>query len=297
MVKFVQQGDLNCIQVCHPLGQAVVALQGAQVLQYAPVGAEPVIWLSERVEYKSGQALRGGVPVCWPWFGDLSRNPDQIREQYDLTSAPAHGWARTALWELVRVDESARRVTLVLQVSENSLANAPTNIGVIPSLEIGVGAALTLKLGNRNASTKPAMLSQALHTYLAVSDINNVEIAGLEGVPYIDTVGQWHEMRSNNPIRLSAETDRIYQGDVAHVQLQDSGWNRTLHIKTQHSRSLVLWNPHIEKSMRLNQFAPDAWRRMVCIESANVAKDMLMLLPGESCWLETEITMQPNASV
>ncbi len=289
-VSRITKGTLECLQVQHPRGHALIALQGAQVLSYCPAGAQPVIWLSERAEYVTGQPVRGGIPVCWPWFGDWRRNPAAVRDGYPaMAELPAHGWARGMPWQLDDIVETDREVTLTLSVGLSSLVDAGQCVPVQLTLDIVVGATLVLRLRNRSLSPSPVHLTQALHTYFAISDIDNVQVEGLIDVPYIDTLSQWREDSGNVPVTFHGEVDRIYQGDVTQVILRDAGWRRCIRLTASNSRSLVLWNPHIEKSLRLGQFAPDAWRRMVCIESANIVSDMLTLQPGSEHLLEVTI--------
>jgi glucose-6-phosphate 1-epimerase len=283
-------GTLECLQVQHPRGHALIALQGAQVLSYCPVGAQPVIWLSEQAEYNAGQPVRGGIPVCWPWFGDLRRNPAAVREFYPATATPpSHGWARSVDWQLDGIVETDSDVTLTLSVGGSAPVETGQCVPVQLTLDIVVGATLVLRLHNRSLSATPVSLTQALHTYFAISDIDNVKVEGLVDVPYIDTLSHWQQDSEKVPVSFHGEVDRIYQGDVAQVILQDAGWRRCVRLTASNSRSLVLWNPHIEKSLRLGQFAPDAWRRMVCIETANVMSDMLTLQPGSEHLLEVTI--------
>lgn len=288
----ITQGALSCLQIIHPRAQALVALQGAQVLQYVPTGRQPVIWLSEQAEYHRGQPVRGGVPVCWPWFADFHRNPVALQSQYSLRDTPAHGWARTSEWQLQQVEDSEERVVLWLGLPVSATHVLP----VMLRLRIEVGAELKLSLVNDYTDTgiatlQPFALSQALHTYLAVSHIDNVTVEGLVGVPHLDTLRDWQRCVEEKPVRIVDETDRIYQGEVSHVVLHDTQWARRIHLRSSGSGSLILWNPHIAKSLRLSQFAQDAWQRMLCIETANVMDDIVWLRPGEKHEIQVEIAL------
>lgn len=309
-VTLKPEGALTCLQVNHPRASASIALQGAQVLEYTPAGERPVIWLSEKAAFQPGHSVRGGIPVCWPWFGDLRRNPQGVKSQYSLPEPPAHGWARTVEWQVDGIVDSAEGVTVSLSVSAAALASAPIPIVVLPRLQISIGERLQVLLINEFPADSVAAvdavrssgtfsISQALHTYFAVSDIDNVVVEGLEGVPYLDTLKDWQEFTDVEPVQFVGETDRIYrllpaskQGSVSDVCLRDEGWQRRIRVRAAHSRSLVLWNPHVEKSLRLSQFAPDAWRRMVCIETANILSDVVVLAPGESHVLQFEVGVE-----
>lgn len=303
-VTLKSEGSLTCLQVNHPRASACIALQGAQVLEFAPTGQRPVIWLSEEAAFQPGQSVRGGIPVCWPWFGDFRRNPAAVKSQYQLAEPPAHGWARTVDWQVDDIVDSVGGVTVTLSVSAAALASASIPIVVLPRLQVSVGERLHVLLinefpadsvvaGDAVGPSGKFSISQALHTYFAVSDINNVAVEGLEGVPYIDTLKDWQEFTDVQPVQFAGETDRIYQGNVADVCLRDEGWQRRIRVRASHSRSLVLWNPHVEKSLRLSQFASDAWRRMVCIETANILSDIVELAPGECHVMQFEVGVEP----
>lgn len=299
-VTLNSEGELTCLRVNHPRASASIALQGAQVLEYTPTGERSVIWLSEEAAFQPGQSVRGGIPVCWPWFGDLRRNPDAVKSQYHLAEPPAHGWARTVEWQVDSIVDSVEGVTVTLSVSPAVLASAPVPIVVRPRLQVSIGERLQVLLINEFPADSVAAvqskgefsISQALHTYFAVSDIDNVVVEGLVGVPYLDTLKDWQEFTDVQPVQFAGETDRIYQGGVSDVCLCDEGWQRRIRVRAVHSRSLVLWNPHVEKSLRLSQFASDAWRRMVCIETANILSDIVVLAPGESHVMQFEVGVE-----
>jgi glucose-6-phosphate 1-epimerase len=289
-IQLVQLDELPALRVSNDHADALIALQGAQVLEYTPRGAQPVIWLSERAGFRRGQSVRGGIPVCWPWFGDLARNPDAVRAGFEGPDAPAHGLARGEGWLLAGVSEDATATHIALRLPG---ATPPGwKHAAELTLAIAVGATLQLQLRTRNIGAASLAFSQALHTYLAVSDTENVEIRGLEGAPYIDTLRDWREVRQEGAVRMEGEVDRIYRAVPAHVALHDAGWQRTLHLRVRNSASAVVWNPHIAKAQRLSQFAPDAWRRMLCIETANVLDDSVYLAPGAEHVLELEIASE-----
>lgn len=292
-VQLVQLGELPALRIHNKQADALIALQGAQLLEFTPHGAQPVIWLSEQAEFRRGQSIRGGIPVCWPWFGDLTRNPAAVRAGVRQADAPVHGWVRAQDWLLQSVSEQPEETRIVLRhpgISTEDWAHTAEL-----SLTIAIGATLRLQLHTRNTGATPLALSQALHTYFAVSGIEQVEIRGLEGTPYIDTLQDWRQLQQQGPVRAQGEVDRIYRQVPAHVQLHDAGWQRTLHLRMRNSASAVVWNPHIAKAQRLSQFAADAWRRMLCIETANVLDDSVDLAAGAAQVLEIEIAMESAA--
>jgi|SRR5690606_3513250 len=293
-VQLLQLDELPVLLVRNRQGEALIALQGAQVLRYGQPEQPPIIWLSEQAEFKRGRSVRGGIPVCWPWFGDLQKNPCAVRSQVaEGTEQPAHGLVRGQDWILESVTEAPELCTLVLRY--------PAPLGLAPHwhgqvdlrLQIEVGHRLHLRLSTTNHGSHPLPLSQALHSYFAVGDIHAARIQGLAEVTYLDTLDQWHCKTHPGDLAITGEVDRIYLNTPKQIRIQDPAWGRRLHIQAQNSNSAVVWNPWTEKSQRLSQLAPDAWQRMLCIETANVMDDMVNLAPGANHHLELTCWNEP----
>lgn len=277
-VERIELHELVCWRVRTAEAELLVAQQGAQVLRYQPHGQQPVIWLSNEAAYKKGQSVRGGVPVCWPWFGDLARNPAAVAQQHAGGAAPAHGPVRGLDWQLQGIDNDDCSVTLRFSFAADTLATLPR--GVTLSLDVQLGERLTLSLTTRNGSTQPVALSQALHTYFAVGDIHQARIEGLDQTRYIETLEGWEQRQQTGDVTFAGETDRIYLDIPPQLSILDPTWQRRIHLASSGSRSAVVWNPWIEKAARLSQFADDAWPTMLCIETANVMDDFITLAPG-----------------
>ena len=278
-IKQITRGELTCWEVRHRNQTLVIAEQGAQVLEYQRDGEHPLIWLSEEAAYQHGQGVRGGVPVCWPWFGGLDFNPAEIRRQYMLAQPPAHGLVRQQPWSLTHSDQDDERITLTFALSPQ--ADRQCLPAVEPTLTLRLDDGLSLSLHNHNRGSEPVWISQALHSYLAVSDCRQVEIHGLDACPYVDALDDWQPHRQTGPLTLQGETDRLYLQLPDALHIDDPGWQRRLTLSASGSRSAVVWNPWIQKSRRLSQFADTAWQRMLCIETARVLDNALLLGPGE----------------
>lgn len=279
-VEALTVGELPCWRLVSRHGEALVARQGAQVLRYTPHGRQPVVWLSDHAEFHRGKSLRGGVPVCWPWFGQLERNPGAVRAMVaDGNAPPAHGFAREWDWREAESGTRGDAARLLLELDLPQGAPAWPHAARL-TLEIVVDDALTLTLSTRNLDAEPLVISQALHTYFAVSDVRKVAVEGLDGTAYVDTLRGWNTFAQHGTLAIDAETDRIYTGIAQPIAIADPGWRRTLHIEAHASRSAVVWNPWVDKSLRLSQFAPDAWQDMICIETARVWDDLLEVAPG-----------------
>jgi glucose-6-phosphate 1-epimerase len=286
-------GELACWRIRHADAELVISQQGAQVLSYQPAGQAPLIWLSEQATYQRGQSVRGGVPVCWPWFGDLSRNPPAVQTLVpEPSSAPFHGGVRTLDWQLQLLAPDADGISLEFRCpAPTSAANWPAALEL--ELHIRLDQRLSISLISHNSGSQPLTISQALHSYFAVSDIRQVEVEGLAGCRYIETLEDWQTRQQSGPLSFSGETDRIYQELPSILSIRDPGWQRRLCLESHGSRSAVLWNPWIDKAQRLSSFAADAWQQMLCIETANVWDDCVQLAAGASHNLGVTLWSEP----
>ncbi|MFB4369541.1 MULTISPECIES: D-hexose-6-phosphate mutarotase [unclassified Pseudomonas] len=290
----IQLGDLACWRIQHAGAELVVSEQGAQILRYQPAQGEPLIWLSDEAVYKTGKSVRGGVPVCWPWFGDLQRNPEAIHASHARPAdSPAHGLVRDRDWQLIGLNTEEDGVTLsfAFDTAAEPIAEWPHAAEL--QLDIHLGERLKLSLTTRNLGDSELPISQALHTYFAVSDIRQVRIEGLEGCGYVDTLQDWKTVRQDGAVTFSGETDRIYLDTPPRLSIVDPIWKRRILMRSQGSASAVVWNPWIDKARRLSQFADDAWQGMLCIEHANVLDDSLILAPGAEYRLDVTLWAQP----
>ena len=292
-VEPIQIDQLACWRVHTAYGEALIAQQGAQLLSYTPHCQPAIVWLSGTAEFKSGQGLRGGVPVCWPWFGGLDFNPAPVQAAYSGEQAPAHGLVRTLDWQLDKVTESAEQTSLHL--SFDASAGLP-NWSHSARLELVMtfGERLTLTLTTHNLGDQPLPISQALHTYFAVSDCRNVLIDGLQGARCIDTLKDWQERPEQDVVRFAGEVDRIYLDVDNPLVIRDPNWQRDIHVHASNSRSAVVWNPWIDKTTRLSQMPKDAWQDMLCIETARVMDDMLIVPAGGSDTMSVSIWSQAH---
>ncbi|MGE8295078.1 MAG: D-hexose-6-phosphate mutarotase [Pseudomonas sp.] len=289
-VERVELDQLTCWRIRVADSELLVTQQGAQILGYRQDEQPPLIWLSPDAAYRTGQSVRGGVPVCWPWFGDLRRNPQAVQAHYQLEQAPAHGLVRALDWELLSIDEEGDAVTLrfAYDTRNRPLEGWPRDVGL--SFVVCLADDLSMGLETHNRGDTPLTLSQALHSYFAVSDVRRVSVEGLQGCRYIDTLLDWQEMRQQQAPVFDAETDRIYFDTPARLSVVDPGWGRRIHLDARGSRSAVLWNPWIDKARRLSQFPDEAWQDMLCIETANVLEDVVQLQPDERHRLDLRLS-------
>ena len=265
-------GGLDRLVLSASDGEAIVYLQGAHVAHFQPRGEKPVLWLSAESRFEPGKPIRGGVPICFPWFGPKAGALD----------APLHGFARILPWSVAgvaRVEDGGLRATLDLTAEAATRAGFPHELAL--SLTVRVGRALRLDLAVRNTDTAPREFEAALHSYFAVSDVRHARIRGLEGVPYVDkTAGMARRPGASEPIAIAAETDRVYLGAKGTVTIEDPGWRRRVVVSKSGSSTTVVWNPWVAKAKAMPDFGDEEWPGMVCVETANAMDDAVTLAPG-----------------
>ena len=289
-IESVTLDELECWHFQHGQAQLLVAKQGAQVLSYQIGDEPPIIWLNEKAQYKQGKGIRAGVPVCWPWFGNFALNPQSVQAMRQSTEpATAHGLVRTREWEVLEIDDAgeALHIELGLPRIEGGLPGWPHDVAL--TLSIRLDTQLHISLTSHNRSDIPVNISQALHSYFAVSDVRKVQVKGVEGLTYIDTLEDWKRVEQAGELTFSGETDRIYLDTPQQLSIVDPDWSRTLELTSRGSRSAVIWNPWIDKTATLGDMAADGWQRMLCIETANVMDDIITLAPGASHTLGVSI--------
>ncbi|MGB5325871.1 MAG: D-hexose-6-phosphate mutarotase [Pseudomonadales bacterium] len=283
-VEAIQCDELVALRIENESASAVIFLQGAQIASYQPRGQQAVLWLSDSCEYKRGKPLRGGIPVCWPWFGDLSRNPQAIIDQVEKADkAPAHGFVRDQEWQLdqaVRKDTDTTMINLSLDIDNDNAQGwqFPCRL----TLEVHVGKVLDIAFRVDNTGLSDFFASSALHSYFSVSDIANVSVEGLSGVEYVDSLQGWQRYSQKGQLQINQEVDRIYQSVPDMVAINDAGLLRKIRLRQASAPSLVVWNPWIEKARRLSCFGNDDYLGMVCLETAQVLEHAQTIRAGSS---------------
>ena len=264
-------GGLERLRLVAAEGEAHVFLHGGHVSHFQPRGERPVLWLSRASRFERDNPIRGGVPLCFPWFGPKAGAPE----------APMHGFARILAWAVARVTrEPDGRLEAALELTPEAAAHGGFPIGLGLTLTVSVGRSLRLALAVRNAEAAPARFEEALHSYFAVSDVREVRVHGLEG-PTTSTRRKAMARKSGTPepTAISAETDRVYLDTAATVTIEDPGWGRRVVISKTGSATTVLWNPWIAKARAMPDFGDDEWPGMLCVETANVGAQAVTLAP------------------
>lgn len=269
---------LIAAEITTELCRGRVFLQGAHVTDYQPAGQAPLLWVSSASLYQPGKAIRGGIPVCWPWFGNHPDDP----------AKPAHGFARTVLWRLLAVHDEADgaiALTLGLEDSPQTLALWPHPFAL--TLTITFGATLRLALSMENRDVMPVSISCALHTYFQVADWRTCRLHGLDGTRYLDKTAAFAEEVQNGPVICIGETDRIYLRPDAACRIESPDRGREIMLRQQGSTATVVWNPGPEKAAIMADMADGEYRRMLCAETAIAPQASLLLAPQERHILES----------
>jgi glucose-6-phosphate 1-epimerase len=277
---------------------ACVGLQGAQVLKWQPQHArEPVLWLSNNARYGRGKSVRGGIPVCWPWFGPHANDK----------TLPAHGFARNLPWLMrdaqVRSDGST---ALVLQLANAPVAGADGKSIAIErmwphafalELHVVVGTSLQLALHTRNSSPSDVWIGEALHTYFHVGEVSQALVRGLENREFADRVGGESRRKQAGPVRCEGEVDRVYFDDGPECIIDDPVLARRIRIRKSGSAATVVWSPGSEKARRLGDLGlagdgREGWREMLCVETANALEACVRVPAGAEHRMSLEISVE-----
>jgi len=267
-------GGIPVVEIRNQQASVIISLQGAHVLSWKPQDQDEVIWLSDDATFVPGKSVRGGIPICWPWFGAHSNN----------TAYPAHGFARTVQWQVINtqaISEGETDITFSLTTSEmdNTIQQMWPSATTV-EYRVNVTKNLTLKLTTYNHSDSAITIGQALHTYFSVNDINNTTVFGLEGKTYLDKPDSFNSKIQVGPIFISSEVDRVYLDTVDDVIIDDK--IRKVIIKKQGSHSTVVWNPWKDVAEKMGDLGKNGYIRMLCVESSNAADDVITINPNES---------------
>jgi glucose-6-phosphate 1-epimerase len=244
-------------------------LQGAQLTAWQPAGERPVLFTSPNSVFAPERAIRGGIPIVFPWFGPNRHAP----------AAPQHGFARTAPWRLDGVESAGRKsLTLTLGLGGDDVGSSFWPEPFYAIYTVVFAQTLSLRLVVQNRATHPINFEEALHAYFAVSDITAVAISGLAGTTYIDKVdAARRKLQTATPVTIAAETDRVYLDTPEQCVIEDRGWRRRIVVEKTAAASSVVWNPWAEKAAAMADLGDPAWRGMVCVESGNIADNAVQL--------------------
>jgi glucose-6-phosphate 1-epimerase len=245
-------------------------LLGAEVTSWKPRGQEEALFVSAASKWEDGKAIRGGVPICFPWFGNKAGD----------AKAPAHGFVRAKPWALDSIVQNSGVVTVCMSTGSDGETTKlwPAEFRLIH--RVTLGAELTMELDMRNTGSSPLQFEAALHTYFRVGDVTQVRVRGLDGTHYLDKTEGNREKSQQGDIAIAKETDSVYLDTPGAVELEDPVLRRRIRVSKQNSLATVVWNPWIEKAKAMSDLCDDEWRQMICIETCNVGKHAITLAPG-----------------
>jgi glucose-6-phosphate 1-epimerase len=277
-------GGLVRAIISTPAAEADVYVQGAHVTHWTPRGQRPVLFVSSKSLFAPGKAIRGGVPIIFPWFGARS----------DGKPGPAHGFARSTEWAVEGTKlHGDGKVEITLTLAPNDATRAFGYGAFHLRFRVTIGADLEMELETRNDANEPLTYEEALHSYFAIADIHQAWVSGLEGTTCIDkTDGFKRKTLGNEPVRIAKETDQVHLNTKATCTVHDPVWNRRIIVEKTGSDSTVVWNPWIDKTKGMSDMAPDDWQKMVCVETANAADNAVHLAPGETHKLTASIRVE-----
>jgi len=286
-IRFYQDASgLKFLEINNEHATATLALQGAHMMTWQPKKeAQPVLWLSEHARFVHGRSIRGGVPICWPWFGPHPTD----------SALCMHGFARVMPWNILETEMLENGATrLLLQILHTPVAQKQLSYPYMLTLAIEIGETLKMELATTNKGTQPFVIGEAFHTYFQVSDIANVEITGLEGTEYADKLMSYERYTQHGPIKFKGEFDRVYVNTKAGCVIEDSGFNRAIRVSKSGSNATVIWTPWEEKAHEMGDIGEgDGWRKMVCLETANAMENFVMISPNNTHVLAVEYSVEP----
>ncbi len=270
-------GGLPKVTIATPNAVGEMYLHGAHVTGWQPRGAESVLFVSSKSHWEPGRAIRGGVPICFPWFGNKADNPQ----------APAHGFVRTTEWQLESIVQSGDAVTVSMFTESNDDTKKwwPAEFRLVHRATLG--AQLILELALTNTGTSPLRFEEALHAYFRVGQIDKARVQGLNDVEYLDKTDSNQMKTQRGLIEIVSETDRVYLNTAGAVELEDRSLGHRIRVAKENSLNTVVWNPWIEKAKAMADFGDTEWQQMICVEASNVADCAVQLEPGHQHAMRT----------
>jgi glucose-6-phosphate 1-epimerase len=257
-------------------------LQGAHVTAWQPPNERPVLFISPNSVFAPGRAIRGGIPIVFPWFGPSRHTP----------TAPQHGFARTATWHLEGVETAGGgSLALTLSLGDGDVRSPfwPERFRAIYTVTFA--QTLSLRLAVQNRATHPIVFEEALHSYFAISNVTEIAVSGLAGASYIDKTDAARKVQTADLVTITAETDRVYLDTPGQCVIEDRGWRRRIVIEKDGAASSVVWNPWAEKAAAMVDLGDPAWRGMVCVETGNIADNEVRLAGDAEHKMATAISV------
>jgi glucose-6-phosphate 1-epimerase len=289
ILSFDEHGSLIRGRISTPACSGELYIQGAHVTAWQPANQEPVLFLSEKSAFASGKAIRGGIPIIFPWFGSRTATPESPR-----TDGPSHGFARTQPWRLDFGAYAADELHLSLSLEPTEISRSLGFDNFLVAYQITFGRELRLRLSVANDGTQPLHFEEALHTYLHVGEVEQAKVHGLFDAEYLDKTDNFARKTQTDPVlAVTGPTDRPYLNTTSPIVVDDPILHRRITVTKANSNTTVVWNPWANAG--LADMTEDSWRHMLCVEAANAAENALKLQPHEAHVMETTISVEALA--
>lgn len=275
-------GGLAAVRVKTAVAEGEIYLHGAHVTSWKPRGAEEVLFVSSQSRWDGEHAIRGGIPICFPWFGGKSDDP----------RAPAHGFARTRTWQLESMEQfgDAVVVGLFTESDDNTKKWWPADFRA--SYRVTFGQELQLELVTRNTGTASMRFEEALHAYYKLGNVERARVLGLDATDYLDKTDSGRKKTQHGDVVIASETDRVYLNTTVAIEVEDSVLHRRIRTAKENSHTTVVWNPWVDKARAFSDFADDEWKQMICIETSNVSDYAVDLAPGQEHKMNAMVTVR-----
>lgn len=265
-------GDLVQAVVTSPKASATISTYAGQVLSFRPASAKAdLLFVSEKAYRQAGKAIKGGIPICWPWFGSDPNGK----------GGPGHGMARTSQWRVTgsrQLDNGDIELTLGFAIAPG--AYEYWSVPLTLELVVTVGETLSLVMLTTNASDSAVQVTQGFHTYFAVGEIAKVDVDGLDGVAYIDKLNDSAQEIQSGSVSISGEADRIYHGEIGELMIDDASLDRRIYIRHEGSASAVVWNPWADTAKAMADLDDQDYQRFICVETVNAGPDVVSIPAG-----------------
>jgi glucose-6-phosphate 1-epimerase len=284
-VKFINgPGGLICVSIKNDFACAEISLMGAHAMTYVKTGEAPLLWMSPASAFAEGKPIRGGIPVCFPWFADHPADK----------SLPLHGFVRNRYWNFVSaedLDDGSTRVSMT--VSDDDVMRTLWPFSFRCTACFTVGASLAVELMIENTDSRNFVFTAALHTYLFAGLSSDISIRGLSGKEYLDKTDGFRKKTQDGDILISSETNRIYMDTRSDISVEDEILNRVVLVEKSGSATTVIWNPWL-KCLNMPDMSAVSYQNMVCVEAVNWGDDSVELAPGETHTIGTVISSYRN---
>ncbi len=289
-VKFALRDQLILIELVNEFGSASLTTYGGTLLSYVPAGGTDLLWVSETAVYDGSKPVRGGVPVCWPWFGPY--DPEAMGADPTDAAKKAHGFARYELWDVEAVSSLPDGATqVVLGLAPNpSIAKAwPHDFRL--QLAVTLGEKLRVDLIAQNLSQRDWVVSEALHTYFRIGEAEGLAIRGLEGVQYVDKLQDNALLTQDGTLNIDPPLDRVFLDHTGPAIIEDTRQGRAIELGKDGSASTVVWNPGAEGARGFADMPDADYHVMVCVEACNAVKNRYTLHAGATHTLSMTLSL------